>query len=67
MDAKQEGVAFPPVPLARRPEEGVRAASSTSRDVEPRCEMCGYAAVRSWHQKVCLRCGFLSASSAKLH
>jgi hypothetical protein len=65
MDSKNEGAAFPPIPLSRRFERlliglempGPREAG------EPRCEMCSAPVVASHCKRICLRCGFMTGCS----
>jgi hypothetical protein len=55
MDAKAEGLVFPPVPLERTlAKEGMGA---------PRCEMCGAEVIASHCKRICLRCGFMTGCS----
>jgi hypothetical protein len=54
MDAKSEGLVFPPVPLKSIPIEGLS---------EPRCEMCGAEVIASHCKRICLRCGFMTGCS----
>lgn len=65
MEAKHEGAAFPPVPLAESlaGETGSRAGRVVREMGEPRCEMCGYAVIASHCKRICLRCGFMTGCS----
>ena len=55
MEAKSEGLVFPPLPL-------VRARVKEAAD-EPRCEMCGAEVIASHCKRICLRCGFMTGCS----
>jgi hypothetical protein len=55
MDAKSEGLVFPPVPLVNAQARGGTEA--------PRCEMCGAEVIASHCKRICLRCGFMTGCS----
>ena len=65
MDTKSEGVAFPPVPIARRFERQLAGLDPmSSREAgEPRCEMCSAPVIASHCKRICLRCGFMTGCS----
>ncbi len=65
MDMKNEGAAFPPVPvLDVRTREASRADTVFPRDSrELPCEMCGAAVVAYHCKRICLRCGFMTGCS----
>jgi hypothetical protein len=55
MDAKSEGLVFPPLPIVNaQGSEGTGA---------PRCEMCGAEVIASHCKRICLRCGFMTSCS----
>ncbi len=62
---RNEGPAFPPVPLARgvAREAATRGARSLREGSEPRCEMCGAEVVATHCKRICLRCGFMTGCS----
>ena len=66
MDSKNEGAAFPPIPLSRRFERQLIGLDlpGTREAGQPRCEMCSAPVVASHCKRVCLRCGFMTGCSA---
>jgi len=65
MNIKNEGAAFPPVPVIDvRTGEAYRAHAVLPRDSrELPCEMCGAAVVAHHCKRICLRCGFMTGCS----
>jgi hypothetical protein len=66
MEMKNEGVAFPPVPvgIADVRDAMARGVARAAREGgEPRCEMCGYSVIASHCKRICLRCGFMTGCS----
>ena len=61
-EKKDEGVAFPPLPLVRRPRREV-ARRLPAAAQGPRCEMCGEPVIASHCKRICLRCGFMTGCS----
>ena len=60
METKDEGVAFPPLPLVRpRLREAARRGPAPQAH-DPRCEMCGAPVIASHCKRICLRCGFMT-------
>jgi len=57
LEAKSEGLVFPPLPLVRA---RVREAAAAG---VPRCEMCGAEVIASHCKRICLRCGFMAGCS----
>ena len=63
MESKQEGAAFPPLPLVRsRPQEGARKGAVSLSADQP-CEMCGAPVIAAHCKRICLRCGFMTGCS----
>ena len=63
--SKAEGLAWTPLPLARRPlrraeMSGARAPEDLG---EPRCEMCGAPVIAAHSKRICLKCGFMTGCS----
>jgi hypothetical protein len=65
MQVKDEGPAFPPVPLERgvAREAATHGARLLTELQEPRCEMCGSPVVAAHCKRICLRCGFMTGCS----
>jgi len=61
---KNEGLAFPPLPVTDRRVERSRDGAHQLRDAgELPCEMCGAVAVAFHCKRICLRCGFMTGCS----
>ena len=65
MQMKNEGPAFPPVPLTRglAREAAAHGGRLLQMANEPRCEMCGAEIVITHCKRICLRCGFMTGCS----
>jgi hypothetical protein len=64
MDVKNEGVAFPPVPIAEDRARETRKGTLGARDMgEVPCEICGAIVVAYHCKRICLRCGFMTGCS----
>ena len=64
MDVKNEGPAFPPVPIAEDRARDTRRGPMLVRDAgEVPCEICGAAVVAYHCKRICLRCGFMTGCS----
>jgi hypothetical protein len=64
VDVKNEGAAFPPVPIdPGRGRDVVRGAGFARDGGELPCEMCGASVVAYHCKRICLRCGFMTGCS----
>jgi hypothetical protein len=64
METKNEGAAFPPVPLLpARAKDAVRGAGASKDGQELPCEMCGAQVIAHHCKRICLRCGFMTGCS----
>ena len=64
MDVKNEGAAFPPVPIAEDVVREARKGPLVARDIsDVPCEICGAAVVAYHCKRICLRCGFMTGCS----
>lgn len=63
MEMKDEGPAFPPVPLVRN-RTGERTDRRRRAVLEDtRCEMCGAPVITTHCKRICLKCGFMTGCS----
>ena len=58
METKNEGAAFPPLPLARPRLREAALRGPLPQAADPPCEMCGAPVIASHCKRICLRCGF---------